>query len=61
MKRYLILLTILFAAVTNGQQSGEGYEGEKELLTANKIKLQNEIADLKIQIDSLVSQIDFSS
>ena len=53
MKRYLILLTILFAAVTNGQQSGEGYEAEKELLTANKIKMQNEIVKLKFEIDSL--------
>jgi hypothetical protein len=56
-KRYLILLTVLFSSVIYGQQSGEGFEAEKDQLTANKIKLQNEIAELKIQIDSLNSYI----
>jgi hypothetical protein len=56
-KRYLILLTVLFSSVIYGQQSGEGFEAEKDQLTENKIKLQNEIAELKIQIDSLNSII----
>ena len=57
MKRYLLILTLLLAAFANAQQTGEDYDSEKEKLTANKIKLQNEIAELKIQIDSLNSII----
>ena len=57
MTSYLLLLTILFSSVINGQQSNERYEAKKEQFTANKIKLQNEIADLKIQIDSLITFI----
>jgi hypothetical protein len=56
-KRLLILLTVLFSSVIYGQQIDEGIEAEKEQLTASKIKLQNEIAELKIQIDSLYSII----
>jgi hypothetical protein len=47
----------LFSSVIYGQQIDEGIEAEKEQLTASKIKLQNEIAELKIQIDSLYSII----
>jgi hypothetical protein len=57
MKSYLLILTLLFSAFANAQQTGEDYESEKEKLTVNKIKLQNEISELKTQIDSLSSII----
>ncbi|MEJ2193439.1 MAG: hypothetical protein P8X73_01100 [Ignavibacteriaceae bacterium] len=53
MKKYLILILGLFSSITNGQQTFNNYNSEKEQLTANKIQLQNEIAELKIEIDSL--------
>jgi hypothetical protein len=51
---FIILLTILFSAAATGQQTAEDYEFEKEKLTANKIKLEYEISELKIHIDSLI-------
>jgi hypothetical protein len=54
---FIILLAILFSTAANGQQTAEDYESEKEKLTTNKIKLEYEIAELKIHIDSLNSII----
>ncbi len=57
MRRYFLILLIIFSVLSYGQQTAEEYESEFQKLTANKIALQMEIAELKIQIDSLNSYI----
>lgn len=57
MKKYLLLAVSLFSSIIYGQQRVSNYNTEKELLTKNKIQLQQEIAELKIEIDSLLNLI----
>ena len=53
MRKYLILLISLSSSIINGQQTVKDFNSEKVQLTTIKMQLQNEIAELKIEIDSL--------